>query len=996
MAILNLTSTNSVTLDETAGLQNFTASTAAGDKNDNDIAAASLPSTFLTWLSTAGAGTAINGALSGYTGTGTGSNAFTFSVTGASGMAFTDSAGALLNDAPSNLFTTASGDEIKLYTDTTNDNILYGMAGGNIVFAAFLEETGSPLSGAKLWMVQYEAIKDPTTDPDESLNLLNHVWVTVNQQQTFSLANAPSGQNLFLIMGNADVGIVVTGQHPANESSGANITTGDTVNTSQGGGTTTIGNSNQMVDAGEGMIFTFVTQPNMDYTIPNLTQGEADEESNIQFGGLYDQGGASISISQLQKGKAATVSLTAYETNASAGDSFIGNGAETNTLIDITTVTVKDAAGNVMETFGDTDDDGLTISITGGVATITGVKAGYTLSYETDGMHNRVLVSNTGTGNAKASFDIGGFALTESGQSTAEIGSLMMFEDDGPTFTADTPSNTTNLNTQDADTIGANTDSDTQNFAPAFTSSGASYGTDGAGTTAWTFGLSLTTDGENSGLTSHGDAIYLYIDGNGKVTGSTSTTEAGILATNTIFDLTATLAGSVTLQQMAQIDHAAPGVSSNFAAQEAALGTGLIALNGSALITDADTDTATGMASLDLGPFIRFDDDGPSAFTPAEVTLQNNGTSSATGNLNALGSVGADKPGTVTFVDANIADDYLYDSNGTALTVAGQKIVLSGFGTGTLTATTETDGDTVFVATTDSAADTYTITYSMAIGDGAHTSLLGAAPVKQGNPTYNILNNVGGTTLDLIFSGGDTSNGLPTAHSVNVSSTGAGVDNQSMNHTGALGETLRIDFSTGASLAGSPSGSDFNMGTHKTVNGYSFLISQNTPSGSTATAYIKVFDADGDKTLVGDADDQADTITEVKVNDVVMYSSVTGVGAPTMINGSMVSAIFYNGGVILTGLSEGQTGDGVGGDDPLITVRTGDGFNRVEVSNYGGQTVNGQLLGGTSFDLAPAGVEQAVAGNPFSFDLSVMLTDFDADFTAAQLIGINMTPVPVP
>jgi hypothetical protein len=252
MATLNLTSTTAVTLDESAGLQNFTASTAAGDKDDNDIAAASLPATFLTWLSTAGVGTAINGALSGYTGTGSGSNAFTFSVTGASGMGFTDAAGAPLSDGASNLFTTAGNEEIKLYTDGVNDNIMYGMAGGNIVFAAFLEETGVPVTGAKMWMVQYEAIKDPTLDADESLNLLDHVWVTVDQQQAFSLAGAPSGQNLFLIIGNADVGVVVTGLHAADESTGAAVNTGDTVNTSQGGGSTTIGNTNQMVDPGEG------------------------------------------------------------------------------------------------------------------------------------------------------------------------------------------------------------------------------------------------------------------------------------------------------------------------------------------------------------------------------------------------------------------------------------------------------------------------------------------------------------------------------------------------------------------------------------------------------------------------------------------------------------------------------------------------------------------------------------------------------------------------
>ncbi|WEF35587.1 hypothetical protein [Pseudoduganella chitinolytica] len=83
-------------------------------------------------------------------------------------------------------------------------------------------------------MVQYAAIKDPTTNPDESLNLLNKVFVTVDKEVEFSLANAPSGQNLFLTLGDATAAIVVAGAKPANQSTGASITTGDTVNTSQG------------------------------------------------------------------------------------------------------------------------------------------------------------------------------------------------------------------------------------------------------------------------------------------------------------------------------------------------------------------------------------------------------------------------------------------------------------------------------------------------------------------------------------------------------------------------------------------------------------------------------------------------------------------------------------------------------------------------------------------------------------------------------------------
>lgn len=58
-----------VTQDETAGLQNSTATPSpAEDANDNDILVTALPSTFSTRLTALGAGAPMGAALSGYTG----------------------------------------------------------------------------------------------------------------------------------------------------------------------------------------------------------------------------------------------------------------------------------------------------------------------------------------------------------------------------------------------------------------------------------------------------------------------------------------------------------------------------------------------------------------------------------------------------------------------------------------------------------------------------------------------------------------------------------------------------------------------------------------------------------------------------------------------------------------------------------------------------------------------------------------------------------------
>lgn len=1164
MATLTFTG-SFATLDESAGLQNSTATPAvSGDSNDNDIAAASLPAAL------AGLGTPLDAALSGYTGAGTGATVFT--ITGAvDDMAFTTASGAPFNGTQSSGLYTVNGDEIFLFSGTDNNVLLGKTAGGTLVFSAYLQEIGSPVTGAKIWLVEYVPIRHNLdgASPDDAVDLTEKVWVTLSSSLDFSLTNAPSGQSLFLMMGDTDAsgtGILITGRKPADQSTGANVTTGDTVNSSQGGGSTTLGTNNQMIDRGEGMYFTFVTGVNPDLTIPNLEPGEAGTESNIQFTGLLPADTATVHIAQLQKGKAATVTLTAFNAVNEDGVDYVhADGLHNTSTVAIDSVIVRNAAGVVV--------NDVTINIVNGVATITGVKAGYSIEYHTAADHTRVLVENTGS-KGSASFDIGGFNLTNNTSTTEEIGSRMVFEDsgpaitegtdppaltvddstlgtdhslsfasafttsfgtdggatgsptyalgisasgaatdlyetssghrvflflnngvvegregttaldavggdivfevsvdssgvvkldqksavihdddedpdesgspaqlgdaelitltatvtdkdndeqsltidigdllnfedDGPSITLATPTDTVVLNTQDGDTEGADTDSATLDFSGAFSVSTSSYGNDGAGDTTWSYALSV--DAADSALKSHGNTIYLYLVG-GVVIGSTAALVGDITAENKVFDVSVSAAGVVTLRQYAQVDHELPGATSNFSSQQAVLADVKISLTGTAVITDRDGDFVSASKVLDLGANIKFDDDGPSGFTPDGASLVNTGTASATENLNAGNDaadvIGADQLGTAWFIDGKVEDNYLYADDGiTLLKSGGANIVLSGFNTGTLVAKTEGTNLTVFTATLIPGTDQYTIDFDLPIDDGSvATSLLGAAPVRSGNPTYNIIDDVGDTTLDLLFSGGDTDGGLPADHSVNVSTTGAGVDNQSMNADDGVGETLRIDFATDIALSGSPNGSDFTSTivgfptviNHTTVNDFAFLVSQNTPSGTTATVLVMAYDADNDKLLTGDTGvghDVIDPITMVKVNDTVIYDN--GTVTPTVINGKTVTAIAYGDGVIITGLNEGATGDGTGGDDPMITVTTADGFNRVEVSNFSGQTVNDVLLGGTDFDLAPAGVFQGTLGDEVNFSLPVQMTDFDGDLGPVAYIGVELTPVPL-
>ena len=94
---------------------------------------------------------------------------YSITGTGITDLAFTDANGDPLDGDSSGLFTT-DGEEVFLFTDTVNNNIVLGKTeGGDIVFAIYLEETGTPLSGAKMWTVQYESLDHLTTrtNPDD-------------------------------------------------------------------------------------------------------------------------------------------------------------------------------------------------------------------------------------------------------------------------------------------------------------------------------------------------------------------------------------------------------------------------------------------------------------------------------------------------------------------------------------------------------------------------------------------------------------------------------------------------------------------------------------------------------------------------------------------------------------------------------------------------------------------------------------------------------------
>ncbi|WP_460054637.1 DUF5801 repeats-in-toxin domain-containing protein [Pseudomonas sp. S2_D06] len=668
-----------VTLDETAGLQNATATPApAGDADDNDILVASLPSTFTTRLAALGAGTATGAALSGYTGAigNTGSNAFTITADpGASitDISFVGTTGAPLNGEDSGL-DTLDGTSILLYTDT-NNNIVVGRAGsatGAIVFAAYIEETGTPVTGGKIWTVEYQPLKHPVmTNADDSLNLADKLFIGASQDLEFSLANAPSGQNLFLMFTKAnpnvvDVGgvlritdptIIATGKDPADQSSGVNITTGDTINTSQAGGPTTFGTNNQMIVEQEGIRFSFVTGARQNVTIPNLDQNEADLEANVDFTGVFNAKSASFDVVQLQSGKSAVVRVSAFSTAAEPGVNFI-NGYGNDASVSITNVRVFNSTGQVIENSnGSVNDPGIVISFNAGVATITGVKAGYQIEYTTTGDHNRVLVENGAAVNAKgnehADFDIGGFTLVQASVSTAEIGSRIIFDDDGPSISTTGVEPTL---TVDETVLATN---DTQSFAANFNSA---FGADGAGTLTYALGVVAGASGLID--TASGQAVNLSLNG-AVVEGRTA------LSNLLVFTVSVAANGNVTLDQARAVVHADP---SNPDDSRSLTSDNLVTLT--ATKTDGDGDSA--LATLNIGQNLVFKDDGPSITTTGveptltvdETILTTDATQSFAANFNS--AFGADGAGTLTYALGVVAG-----ASGLIDTASGEAVNLS-------------------------------------------------------------------------------------------------------------------------------------------------------------------------------------------------------------------------------------------------------------------------------------------------------------------------------
>jgi hypothetical protein len=664
-----------VTLDEDEGLQNATDTPAppnpAGDANDNDILFTATPSPFQTRLNdltkvNGVSAIPINAALSGYTGAPGNTGLPMLTISGSyTNLAFTDGNKALFNGTNSNLTTSIGGNSIFLYTDSTNDNIVLGREGngttanpnGAIVFAVYLDEAADKLS-ARIWTVQYQAIVHPNPAlSDEPVNLNDLLYVTAVSTQSFDLDKAPSGQQLFIMFGDgsitggvSEVGIVATGKDPADQSAGFAVNTGDTVNTSQASkfGDATFGTNNQMITPNEGIWFTFVTNPNPEYTVPKLSPGEAGTEAFIDFGGWENATGAEFTVVQLQSGKSAKLTLSAYleddAASVSDGVNFVDKLLENQLTerVEILDVQVIENPSGTLQASAVKNGD---------IWTISNLEAGDKIVYVTDGDHNRVLIENAGSasGQGNASFDIGGFTLNSAETTALEVGDKVFFEDSGPSGTAGLYTNPATvylfdgnarwnalnpdgnyegnndfgLPTGDRTANGPNTVQ--VNFADAFTPSAYDaqdgvqvsyafslvFGTGASNGAAVTFDPSRDTTNQTAGtaVTSDGLAVVWK-----QVT--PGVLYQGVVNYNTpqeavVFSLGITSAGLVTFTQLRELDHTRADTTNPFTTDIWYLNGQQISVKRIDTIDEGDDNPFTEEELGDLAGVFAIGDDGP-------------------------------------------------------------------------------------------------------------------------------------------------------------------------------------------------------------------------------------------------------------------------------------------------------------------------------------------------------------------------------------------------
>jgi Domain of unknown function (DUF5801) len=517
-----------------------------------------------------------------------------------------------------NIYLWSFGDVVLATTSKDPD------AKGDVVAAFYLNETKDHLS-ASIEMVTFEPIAHPDSkDPDDQIDWTDVLNVSAATSVDFSFAGAPSSDNLFMMVGSPDTAIVVTGKNPPNESEGEKLTDPgkDGIQISQAGSTTSFGVNGNAINPGQGAVITYVTGVSADLLPPppNLSPTDADIEANIKFTASNPTLGASFTVNQTNPGVGpVSVKITAFadpQGTQESGDQYVDGFAD-DTKVTILSVTVDD---HVVKTgssqfFPSVKDNG------DGTFTISGLSTGDKVSWTTSTDHDRILIENVSdtdsdSKNNNNTFDIGGFSLAKGDIVTESVGDTLFVDDDGPTtdlvlkagaelrLDESVGTDVNDANAADETDLAAAAGAigfDTIAGKDLFTET-TDFGTDGKAKSDDTV-FELTLASKVSGLTdtASGEAVVLTLD-KGVISGKTET--GGALVLTIEVDKTD---GDVTVNQFRAVVHDDSKDPDEAGTSSETIDKDVVGLK--ITVTDGDKDTATD--SVDLGPIINLEDDGP-------------------------------------------------------------------------------------------------------------------------------------------------------------------------------------------------------------------------------------------------------------------------------------------------------------------------------------------------------------------------------------------------
>jgi hypothetical protein len=199
------------------------------------------------------------------------------------------------------------------------------------------------------------------------------------------------------VIGDSSTGLVIIGKNPIIKADGTYENASNTINTSQGGGGTTIGVNNQMFDPDEGAFFTFVKNPDAAFLGKELSSTEADDADNIKYKstapGTLEVDNGFLQVVQRQGSGALRMRLSAFNlADQPQGQAFVNAIKAAKPPVNITEVRVNDV-----------------VVFSGSSASVeVNISAGARVSWKTAGLHDVVLVEGV-----SGKFDIGGFGTTQ-------------------------------------------------------------------------------------------------------------------------------------------------------------------------------------------------------------------------------------------------------------------------------------------------------------------------------------------------------------------------------------------------------------------------------------------------------------------------------------------------------------------------------------------------------------------------------------------------------